>query len=240
MSMDLSFLSDSYTQQVLHQLRRAAEQKARKKTDFGSVLTSKDASAISSPQAKEYAACLKEKFGGVSIKSVEKDQRSMDNLGMGTAGMGNVVIAPNILEQMAKDPEKGAYYEGKIQEYFDGLPGLQAEISAMGHEIHSSGIVIHPDGTVTHYVTGDLKPEERAKIEARIKAEDEAKAKRRQMYFIQSEDAAARRAQELEDYYRRQLIKNSFRSDLFGEQTVLTDRGTDWLSALAIMGGYLQ
>ncbi len=240
MSMDLSFLADSNTQQILHQLRKAQYQKAQKKADFGSVLSSKDTSGtVSSPEAKQYTEYLRERFGDVSVKSVGKDQKSMDNLGMGTAGTGNVVIAPNILEQMAKDPEKASYYEEKIQEYFDGLPRLQAEISAMGHEIHSSGIVIHPDGTVTHYVTGDLKPEERARIEARIKAEDEAKAKRRQMYFIQSEEAAARRAQELEDYYRQKLMRNSFRSDLFGEQTVLTDRGTDWLSAFAYMGGDL-
>ena len=242
MSMDLSFISDTYTQQILHQLKKATEQKAEKvqnKTDFGSVLSSKDASAkVSSKEAKEYASYLKEKYGDVSVKSVGRDQKSMDNLGMGTAGMGNVVIAPNILEQMANDPEKAAYYEEKIQDYFDGLPRLQAEISAMGHEIHSSGIVIHSDGTVTHYVTGDLKPEERANIEARRKAEDEEKAKRRQMYFIQSKEAAARRAQDLENYYKYQLMKNSFRSDLFGEQTVLTDRGTDWLSAFAYMGGH--
>ena len=237
MSTDLTFLSNSYIQQILHQLRTATEQKAQKKKDFGSILSSKDtSSSVSSPKAKEYAGYLKQKYGDVSVKSVGKDQRSMDNLGMGTAGMGNVVIAPNILEQMAGDPEKASYYEGKIQEYFDGLPKLQMEISAMGHEIHSSGIVIHPDGTVTHYVTGDLKPEERAKIEARIRAEDEAKAKRRQMYFIQGEEAALRHRQELENYYK-QLMANSFRSDLFGEQTVLTDRGTDWLSAYAYQGG---
>lgn len=240
MSTDLTFLSNSYTRQILHQLRAATEQKALKKNDFGSILSAKDSSsAVSSPKAKQYTEYLKEKYGDVSVKSVGKDQRSMDNLGMGIAGMGNVVIAPNILEQMANDPEKASYYEGKIQEYFGGLPKLRAEISAMGHEIHSSGIVIHPDGTVTHYVTGDLKPEERAKIEARIRAEDEAKAKRRQMYFIRGEEAALRRRQELENYDKRQLMTDSFRSDLFGEQTVLTDRGTDWLSAYAYLGGHI-
>lgn len=242
MSMDLTFLSDSYTQQIVHLLRKTQYDKLQRKTDFGSVLSTKDVAAEAvSPKAKEYTAYLKEKYGDASVKSVGRDQKSMDSLGMGTAGMGNVVIAPNILEHMADDPEKAAYYEGKIQEYFDGLPKLQAEISAMGHEIHSSGIVIHPDGTVTQYVTGDLKPEERAKIEARIRAEDEEKANRRRMYFIQSEQAALRRSQELENYYRQKLMTGSFRSDLFGEQTVLTDRGTDWLSAYyAYMGGHLQ
>lgn len=50
--------------------------------------------------------------------------------------------------------------------------------------------VIHPDGTVTHYISGDLKPEERAKIEAKIKAEKEEKAKRRQEYLELSQEAS--------------------------------------------------
>ena len=63
----------------------------------------------------------------------------------------------------------------------------------MGHEIHSSGIVIHPDGTVTHYISGDLKPEVRAKIEAKIKAEQKEKAKRKKQYQKQSAEAAENR-----------------------------------------------
>lgn len=63
-----------------------------------------------------------------------------------------------------------------------------------------------------------------------LSAKGEAKAQRRKMYFIQSEEAAARRTQELKNYNKK-LISNSFRSDLFGEQTILTDRGIDWLSA---------
>ena len=62
-----------------------------------------------------YTEQLKSKYGNVMIMNVGKDQNSMDNLGMGTSGYSNVVIAPNILEQMANDPEKAAYYEEKIQ-----------------------------------------------------------------------------------------------------------------------------
>lgn len=243
MSVDLTFLSDSYTKQILHQLQKTRTQKtdqARRRNDFGSILSAKGGIPKNvSANAKEYAAYLKEKYGAVSVQDVAADQRSMDNLGMGTAGTGNVVIASNILEQMAADPQKAAYYEGKIQEYFDELPKIQAEISAMGHEIHSCGIVIHPDGTAHYYITGDLKPSERAKIEARIKAEDEAKAKRREMYFIQSEDAAARRALEWQDFYKNKMAADQIRLDLTGERGVLTDRGTDWLAAFLNMGGYM-
>ena len=157
-----------------------------------------------------YQEYLKQKYGaGVSIQNVGKDQSSIDSIGAGTAGTGNVVIASNILEQMANDPEKAAYYEGKIQNYFNSVPRYQAELSAMGHEIHSSGIVIHPDGTVTHYISGDLKPEVRAKIEAKIKAEQEEKRNRRIKYQELSQEAAEKRKLEMEIAYKKQTIEEA-------------------------------
>ena len=131
----------------------------------------KTGEAANTSKVDTYTEYLRQKYGaGVSIQNVGKGQANIDRIGAGTAGTGNVVIAQNILEQMANDPEKAAYYEGKIQNYFNSVPRYQAELSAMGHEIHSSGIVIHPDGTVTHYISGDLKPEVRAKIEGTFKA----------------------------------------------------------------------
>ncbi len=150
-----------------------------------------------------YQEYLKRRYGNVMIQDVGKDQRSMDSIGAGTSGTGNVVIAPNILEQMANDPQKAAYYEGKIQHYYDTLPACQAQLSLMGHEIHSSGIVIHSDGTVTHYVSGDLKPEIRARIEAQMRAEAEAKAERKRAYLRRSEEAAYQRRLEMEAAYNR-------------------------------------
>lgn len=145
-----------------------------------------------------YRQYLIQKYGNVMIQSVENDQKSIDKIGAATAGTSNVVIAPNILEQMANDPKKASYYEGQIRHYFDTLPQCKAQLSLMGHEIHSSGIVIHPDGTVTHYISGDLKPEVRARIEAQIKAEAEEKARRRRMYQKRSEEAAELRRREIE------------------------------------------
>lgn len=150
-----------------------------------------------------YQEYLKRRYGNVMIQDVGKDQRSMDSIGAGTSGTGNVVIATNILEQMANDPQKAAYYEGKIQHYYDTLPACQAQLSLMGHEIHSSGIVIHSDGTVTHYVSGDLKPEIRARIEAQMRAEAEAKAERKRAYLRRSEEAAYQRRLEMEAAYNR-------------------------------------
>ena len=141
-----------------------------------------------------YRQYLKQKYGNVMIQNVENNQKSIDKIGAGTAGTNNVVIAPNILEQMANDPKKASYYEGQIRHYFDTLPQCSAQLSLLGHEIHSSGIVIHPDGTVTHYISGDLKPEVRARNEARIKAESEEKARRKRMYQKRSEESARLRA----------------------------------------------
>lgn len=170
---------------------------------------------------KEY---LESKYGMVMVKDVGKDQKSMDSIGAGTAGTGNVVIASNILEEMAKDPKKAAYYEEKIQHYFNSVPRYQAELSAMGHEIHSSGIVIHPDGSVTHYISGDLKPEERAKIEARVKAEREEKIKRRQRYLEQSQEAAEERKELMQIQYHKQDM-----------QAALNDLLTDTAAQLRII-----
>lgn len=148
---------------------------------------------IETKKVNIYREYLESRYGSVMIQNVGKDQSSMDTLGAGTFGMNNIVIASNILEEMANDSEKAAYYEEKIQYFLNAVPRYQAELSVMGHEIHSCGIVIHSDGTVTHYITGDLKPEVRAKIEARMKAEDEEKAKRRKMYQERSQKLAKQR-----------------------------------------------
>lgn len=182
----------------------------------------KTGEAANTSKVDTYTEYLKKRYGaGVSIQNVGKDQSSIDRIGAGTAGTGNVVIAQNILEQMANDPEKAAYYEGKIQNYFNSVPRYQAELSAMGHEIHSSGIVIHPDGTVTHYISGDLKPEVRAKIEAKMKAEDEEKAKRKRRYQELSKEAAEKRKLEMELAYKRQNM-----TELLAKQVVDTSRVT--------------
>lgn len=173
-----------------------AQKTSEGRAGFTGLLQNIGESAGSSP-IEVYQKYLERRYGNVMIQNVENDQKSMDRIGAGTSGTGNVVIAPNILEQMANDPKKAAYYEGKIQHYFQTLPMCQAQLSAMGHEIHSSGVVIHPDGTVTYYVCGDLKPEVRARIEAQIKAEDEAKAQRKREYQRRSEEAAERWRQEM-------------------------------------------
>lgn len=157
-------------------------------------------------QIKTYQQYLEKRYGTVTVKDVGKDQRSIDEIGASTTGYNNVVIAPNILKQMASDPEKAAYYEDKIRSGLDNFSKVQAEMSAAGFEVYSYGVGIEADGTVYTYVSGDLKPEVRAKIEAKIKAEQEEKIKRKKKYQEQSKKAAELRKLELEIAYKRQNI----------------------------------
>ena len=176
-----------------YQYANRAQKTAPGQTSFTQQLRN-TAESNGATRVEEYTEYLKSRYGAnVMVKNVGKDQRSIDNFGASIAGYNNVVIAPNILEKMANNPEKAAYYESKIQAALDDFPKHQAELSAAGFEIHSYAVGIGSDGTVYKYVTGDLKPEVRAKIEAKMKAEDEAKRARREKYKELSEEAAEKR-----------------------------------------------
>ncbi len=159
-----------------------------------------------------YQKYLEQKYGPIMVRDVGSDQGSMDALGTGTYGMNNIAIAPNILEEMANNPEKVAHYEKIIDDFFASQPMVKAQMAAGGFEIQSYGVVIHPDGTANYYVCGDVSPEKKAKIEAQMKAEDEEKAKRKQKYREQSEKAAEKRRMEMETVYKRQTMEGFFAS----------------------------
>ena len=113
---------------------------------------------------------------------------------------------------MANDPEKAAYYEKKIQEHFDSLPQTEAFMAAIGHKITSCGVVIHEDGTVTYYLSGEESPEKKAKVEAEQKAKQEKKAAQRQENLKRSQEAAEKRIQEMEIAYRKQTMEEALAS----------------------------
>ena len=161
-------------------------------------------------KVEAYQKYLEQKYGPIMVRNVGSDQRSMDALGTGTYGMNNIAIAPNILEEMANNPEKAAHYEKIIDDFFASQPMVKAQMAAGGFEIQSYGVVIHPDGTANYYVCGDVSPEKKARIEAQMKAEDEEKAKRKQQYREQSEKAAEKRKVETELAYRRQNMAEFF------------------------------
>lgn len=134
-----------------------------------------------------YAKHLEAKFGmRVTAKYFKKDQESMDALGRSMNG-NDLVIAPNILDEMAANKETASYYEAKIQYWFDNIPKWKAESAAMGLTYEPCGVAIHEDGTVYYIGGGTETPERKAQIEAAQKAQREKKLKRRreQQEYIQ-------------------------------------------------------
>ena len=192
-----------------YQYANRTQKAGRSKASFTEQLQ-KTGEAADTSKVEAYQKYLEQKYGPIMVQNVGSDQRSMDALGTGTYGMNNIAIAPNILEEMANNPEKAAHYEKIIDDFFASQPMVKAQMAAGGFEIQSYGVVIHPDGTANYYVCGDVSPEKKAKIEAQMKVEDEEKAKRRQQYREQSEKAAEKRRTETELAYRRQTMAEFF------------------------------
>ena len=61
-----------------------------------------------------YTEYLRSKYGNVRIQSIGKDQKSLDKAGKSMSG-NDVVIAPNILEEMAGDAKKALYRTSPIR-----------------------------------------------------------------------------------------------------------------------------
>ena len=85
-----------------------------------------------------FADTVKQTTGSDSVSRTEaykdylKQKYGMDvafRAGKSMSG-SDVVIAPNILEEMANNPEKAAYYEGKIDDFFNATPMLKASFAA--------------------------------------------------------------------------------------------------------------
>ena len=193
----------------------------------------KTGEAAETSKVDAYQKYLEQKYGPIMVRSVGSDQKSMDALGTGTYGMNNIAIAPNVLEEMANNPEKAAHYEKIIDDFFASQPMVKAQMAAGGFEIQSYGVVIHPDGTANYYVCGDVSPEKKAKIEAQMKAEDEEKAKRKQQYREQSEKAAEKRRIETELAYRRQNMAEFF-ANRIADAGKVTYAGTPEIMSSAI------
>ncbi len=184
---------------------------AEEKTSFSDTVK-QTAESNSADRTEAYKVYLKQKYGNVRYESVGKDQKSLDRVGKGMSG-NDVIIAPNIVEEMANDPEKAAYYEGKIDDYFNDIPRAKAMFAAMGLNYTPGGVVIHEDGSVT-YISGcdNDTPETRA----RIKAEQEAKRGRREKYQELAAEAAEKRRELAELQYHKMLMAENFQKSGFG------------------------
>lgn len=174
------------------------------KTSFTEQLTSTAETAEARVDAyKEY---LKMKYGNVSFRSIPKDQKSLEKVGKSMSG-NDVIIAPKIVEQMANDPDKAAYYEKKIDYFFDVvIPRGNALCAARGLVFEPAGVVVHEDGTVTYICGCSDSPERVAEVNAINKAKREKRAARRKEQFELSQEMAEQRKQLIEASLRRQTM----------------------------------
>ena len=198
-----------------------ANQIKNKQVSSSGFANSLKAATSSDDKVDAYKNSLQMKFGcPITVASVGKDQNSMDRFAGGTSGSGNVAIAPNILEQMANNPEKAAYYEGKIQEHFDSLPATEAFLGAHNLRMTTSGVAIHEDGSVTYYCGCEETPEYKAKVEADHKAKREKEAKDRQESIERSQEATDERRRIQEESYHRKSIEAILQEQMLGAGTL--------------------
>ncbi len=148
---------------------------------------------------QEYTEHLKSKYGNVVIQSVGKDQKSLDRIGMGMSG-NSVVISPGILEQMSNNPEKAAYFEQKIDYFFESVvPRETASFASKGLIFEPGGVVVHDDGTVTSISGCRDSPERVAEVNAANKAKTEKKAAQRKENQEYGMEAAEKRKRMADD-----------------------------------------
>ena len=199
---------------AMYQHTAKVQNTATDKTSFSHQL--QNAGSVGKTEVEAYTDYLKSKYGNVSIQSVGRDQASLDRVGRGMSG-SDVIIAPNILEQMATDSDKAAFYENKIDEYFNTIiPRDTVAFAAKGLVYEPGGVVVHEDGTVT-YISGCSDSLERvAEVEAEHKAKREAEAKMREESLERSREAAEEQKQIREYYYKKELSIESLYSSFAG------------------------
>lgn len=130
-------------------------------------------------QIEAYKEYLGQRYGvAVTVQNVGKDEKSLDKVGKNMSG-SDVIIAPNIIEKMANDPKAGAYYEKKIQDFFEAIPQETALFAAKGLVYEPGGVVIHEDGSVTYIGGCSDSPERVAEVEAENKEKQKKRAELR-------------------------------------------------------------
>lgn len=180
----------------------------------------KTGEAANTSKVDTYTEYLRSKYGNVRIQSVGKDQQSLDRIGKSMSG-SDVVIAPNILEQMANDPEKARYYEQKIDDFFNAIPSLTASFATKGLVYEPGGVVVHEDGSVTYIGGCSDSPERVREVNEINKAKREKEATQRKENIERSQEVAEERKQQMEIAYKRQNM-----TELLAKHAVDTNRVT--------------
>ena len=198
------------------------------RTWFAEQLQKTEEAAYTS-KVNAYTEYLRSKYGNVKIQSVGKDQQSLDRAGKSMSG-NDVVIAPNILEQMANDPEKAAYYEGKIDDFFNATPMLTASFAAKGLVYEPGGVVVHEDGSVTYIGGCSDSPERVREVNEINKAKREKEAAQRKESLERSQEAGEERKKQIEIAYKKQSM-----AEALAKHTMDTSRYT-YTTAPEVMG----
>lgn len=221
MSLGLAGLINNYYQNYIYQQTKTTDQSGG--SSFDSVFSAKKVeNAANLQEVKDtntsnvdaYTEYLKSKYGNVTIQSVGKDQASLDRIGKSMSG-NDVVIAPNILEKMANDSETAAYYENKIDDFFDDIPRSNAWFAAKGLVYEPGGVVVHEDGTVTYISGCSDSPERVAQVNAENKEKREKEAKQRKEAIEHSQEEAEKRRQQIESHNQEQAMTEALNSRIF-------------------------
>lgn len=119
---------------------------------------------------------IKRRYGlNVSILSLESDEKEITDLGA-SASLPELVIAPNILQQMSKDTvlskkvygyiDDFVHEEPKVPNYTGQKPGMRA----MGRSL-----IIHKDGTFTRYGSSSAaSPQETEELKSKAREDSGA------------------------------------------------------------------
>lgn len=171
------------------------------------------ASAAEAVREAEYVQHLQNKYGAhFRVESIPRDAEALERAGWAMHG-DDVVIAPNIVSEMARDLEVAAWYEGTIDHCFAMIPSYTAQAAARGLTFEPCGVVVHDDGTVTFICGGGDSPERVAQVNAINAARDAKRAAQRRAQL----EAAAEHVQE-----ERRLDHDRMLSELAVMQTFVS------------------
>ena len=109
--------------------------------------------------SRAYLNSLKEKYPDVNITVADfKNGKQEDAYMFGSSGGNNIVIASNIIEQMASAPAAAAKYEKYIAEVPESAKIMKDGIEAHGNEMVACGTAIDKNGKVTYWSISRHKP----------------------------------------------------------------------------------
>ncbi len=148
----------------------------------------------------------------------------------------DIIIAPNIFDEMVADPQKAAYYEQKISYFFtDVIPKGEAFAKSVGLTFEPCGVVVHEDGSVT-YICGGGDPPERVVEVNRINRERDAKRAAQRKEYQEQAAATAEHMAMLERIAREKALGKAFANigDLLKAQTV---SGTAATAGVPLLSG---